>query len=479
MKWTPWTAYVVFTVLVLTAYASALMTAAPVAVVSLLSLAAMAGAITAMLYGLRRHRPASRWPWLLIMAQLLVTVTPALPPSVLAGGAHPTVTDALLLASSGVGALSLVLILRRRTPGWDLPGVVDAGIITVAAWLLSWIHVIHPAVGGAADLTARTVIAAYPLSDLLLATLGARLLLDAGPKSVAVRCITGYLALIIVPDTISSVSAFSGDDRWMPLAYLLWTASTLLLGLTGLHPSLRDVDARAPTATPDLSTGRLAALALASLVAPAALLVQYLRGAPLHVPVVCASCAALFLLVIARLAGLVVTQRRMAATDELTGLRTRRHFQVALNSPARQRSAAAVLLLDIDHFKNVNDTYGHDGGDRVLREVAHRLTGAVGAQGMVARYGGEEFAVLLPNVTPDQARAVAERIHVAVRDTPVEVGPDTAVTVTTSVGIACRPADGTESQHLTLLADQRLYEAKAAGRDRVVGYSTPVAAVAA
>ncbi|MEU8664646.1 hypothetical protein AB0C31_49435, partial [Actinoplanes philippinensis] len=276
MKRTGWWAYIVFAVGVLTAYTIALVTAAPVAVTGVLSLTAMVGGITAMLQGIRRYGSASWWPWLLIAAQLLVTATPLLPPSVLAGAPRAGTADALLLASTAVGALSLLLVLRRRTPGWDLPGVVDAAILTVAAGLVSWVYVIAPAVGGAVDLTARTVVAAYPLSDLLLATLGARLLLDAGPKPVAVRCMTGYLALIIVPDTISSIAAFSGDHRWMPVAYFLWTASTLLLGLTGMHPSLRDVDARAATTTPDLSATRLVALALASLVAPATLLIQHL-----------------------------------------------------------------------------------------------------------------------------------------------------------------------------------------------------------
>jgi two-component system cell cycle response regulator len=471
MKRTPWSVYVAFAVLVLAAYSAALITSAPDAVTSVLALVALGGGTAAMLYGIHRHRPASRWPWLLVvLGQLMVATTAVLPPSVMEVGAHrsPSITDAVLLSANAIGAFVLLRIVRRRTPGWDLPGLIDAGILTVAATLLSWIYLIDPLVGDATDLPTRAVSAAYPLSDLLLAALGARLLLDAGPKPVAVRCLTGYLTLIIVPDTVSTLAAFSGDDRWMPVAYLLWSAAALLLGMTGMHPSLRDVDAPAAAAAQDLGTPRLAALAFASLLAPAALMVQYLRGAPMHIPLICAGCGVLFLLVIGRLAGLVAVQRRMAITDELTGLRTRRHFQTALNGA---RATTAVLLLDIDHFKRVNDTYGHDGGDRVLREVARRLTEAVGTRGVLARYGGEEFAVLLPDTGPSQARAVADRIHSAVRDIPVPIGPATAITITVSVGVACSPADGIEPQQLTLLADQRLYQAKAAGRDQVAAYS--------
>ncbi|GAA2711921.1 GGDEF domain-containing protein [Actinoplanes palleronii] len=172
---------------------------------------------------------------------------------------------------------------------------------------------------------------------------------------------------------------------------------------------------------------------------------------------------------IGRLAGMVAVQRRMAVIDSLTGLHTRRYFQDALTGLAKSpHHGAAVVLLDIDHFKQVNDTYGHDGGDRALREVAHRLSRAVRPGDVLARYGGEEFAVLLPRTSPPEARRVADRIHRAVRERPVPVGPAAEITVTVSVGVASMPADVTEPDRLPLLADQLLYQAKGAGRDRVV-----------
>ena len=464
---TPWRWYAGFAGAVLTAYASLVVAGVPETVSGALGLVGMCGGMAAMVYGIRRHRPASRWPWLLVMGQVLVLASFALPPGVMMGGPEsvPSVGDAVLLSANAVGVLALLSIVRRRSPGWDLPGLIDAAIVTVAAVLLSWIFVIEPIVGGSADPWTRTVAAAYPLSDLLLAAFGARLLLDSGPKPVALRCITGYLLLIIVPDTMSALATLSGDERWWVAAAPLWTASALLLGMIGIHPSLRDVDAPVTTTAQDLGTGRLAALAVASLLAPTALLVQYLRGAQLHVPLVCASCGVLFLLVIGRLAGLVAVQRRMAVTDELTGLRTRRFFQGALGG---QQKSTAVVLIDVDHFKRVNDTYGHDGGDRVLREVARRISGAVRAGDVVARYGGEEFAVLLPNATPAEARTIAGRVHEAVRAAPISVDETTEITVTVSAGVACTPADLPEPVSLPLMADRFLYEAKHAGRDRVV-----------
>jgi two-component system, cell cycle response regulator len=364
------------------------------------------------------------------------------------------------------GAVTLLLILRKRNPGRDLAGLLDAAIITVSAGLFWWIFLIDPIVAGTSvELTTRLVAAAYPLGDLMLAALGARLLLDTGRKSVAVHSITGYLGLTVVPDTISTLGTLSGSTHGYALAAVLWVISPLVLGLSCIHPSMRELDAPSPVPTPDMGPLRLTTLALASLLAPATLLAQYVRGAPLHVPLICAICGVLFLLVIGRLAGLVADMRRMATTDGLTGLRTRRYFQEALVHAGHRDHA--VILFDIDHFKQVNDTYGHDAGDRVLREVGTRLNGAVRAQDVIARYGGEEFAVLLPHTSPAEARAVAARIHATVRAVPIPVTATESVTVTVSVGVACTPTDVTESARLPLLADQLLYRAKEAGRDQV------------
>nr|WP_203934913.1 diguanylate cyclase [Virgisporangium ochraceum] len=149
--------------------------------------------------------------------------------------------------------------------------------------------------------------------------------------------------------------------------------SGLTLGLACLHPSMLDLETPSAVVNPDLGPVRLTALAFATLLAPAALLIQCLRGAPLFVPLICASCSVLFLPAIFRLAGVLAVQRRMAVTDMLTGLHSRRYFEDASSAQARRRNHTAVLLLDIDHFKRVNDTYGHDGGDLVLREVGQRL----------------------------------------------------------------------------------------------------------
>jgi diguanylate cyclase (GGDEF)-like protein len=162
---------------------------------------------------------------------------------------------------------------------------------------------------------------------------------------------------------------------------------------------------------------------------------------------------------------------RLATTDGLTGLLNHRSFQAraeeALAQARRYGRACAVLLTDVDHFKSVNDTYGHPIGDQVLKGVAQILREKARDTDLVARYGGEEFAVIMPETDGKGALVIAERIREAVGEKvfPTELGP---LQVTISVGIAAAPGNGTAKQELIDLADQCLYFAKRNGRNRSV-----------
>lgn len=150
-----------------------------------------------------------------------------------------------------------------------------------------------------------------------------------------------------------------------------------------------------------------------------------------------------------------------AETDPLTGLANRRALSRTLERQAGR--AIAILAVDIDHFKRVNDEHGHDAGDRVLRELAERLTGAVRDGDLVVRSGGEEFVVILPNGKESAAAMVAHRIVTAARARPFALR-GSSLPVTVSVGHAVGPA----GPELLRRADEALYAAKAAGRDRAV-----------
>jgi diguanylate cyclase len=162
----------------------------------------------------------------------------------------------------------------------------------------------------------------------------------------------------------------------------------------------------------------------------------------------------------------------LSSRDPLTGLANRRQFEVALEREcdrvARSGESALVLLLDVDHFKRVNDAHGHGAGDLVLQAVARCLQGCVRPMDTVARYGGEEFAVVLPNCAPAFARTVAERVRRQIAALHIPVGAGTELQITVSVGGAFAPPWVRSSARLwTERADAQLYRAKAEGRNRI------------
>ena len=162
---------------------------------------------------------------------------------------------------------------------------------------------------------------------------------------------------------------------------------------------------------------------------------------------------------------------QLSSRDPLTGLANRRHFELTLASEvdrvARAGEPALVLMIDIDHFKRVNDAHGHQGGDIVLKAVAVALGECIRPMDTVARFGGEEFSMILPNCAPSFGQTVAERIRTHVSARPIPIGNGQEVTVTASIGGAFAPQWVRSSALLWVeRADQQLYRAKSEGRNR-------------
>jgi len=162
----------------------------------------------------------------------------------------------------------------------------------------------------------------------------------------------------------------------------------------------------------------------------------------------------------------------LSLRDPLTGLANRRHFRAVLareiDVVVRSGNPALLLMLDIDHFKSINDAHGHLAGDRVLQAVARCLAGCVRPQDTVARYGGEEFAIVLPDCQLNYGEAVAERIRQTVANLSIAVSPELTLQVTLSVGGAFAPTQARCTPDLWVeRADNQLYQAKAQGRNRV------------
>ncbi|MHB1536762.1 MAG: GGDEF domain-containing protein, partial [Acidimicrobiales bacterium] len=166
-----------------------------------------------------------------------------------------------------------------------------------------------------------------------------------------------------------------------------------------------------------------------------------------------------------RSAHLLAERQAMAMRDGLTGLANRRDFDQKLagevNRASRHGQPLSLVVIDLDHFKAVNDTHGHLAGDEVLRQVGQVLAGVTRDMDTAARYGGEEFALILPSCAPADACRVMDRIRTSLAAAPALLG------VTVSAGVATLPSNANDSASLLAAADEALYRSKRSGRNRV------------
>jgi len=175
----------------------------------------------------------------------------------------------------------------------------------------------------------------------------------------------------------------------------------------------------------------------------------------------------------------IFTLEYESTTDSLMGIYNRRFLERRIHEEffrsKRYGFPLSVLMLDIDHFKQVNDRYGHQVGDLVLKRLAELIVTTVRESDVVARYGGEEVLLILPHTMGDNGLMLAERLRFAVEDTALvkadEIGRNIDLRVTVSIGVATLRAEVTSSQQLLGWADKALYSAKRSGRNRVVVYS--------
>jgi len=163
----------------------------------------------------------------------------------------------------------------------------------------------------------------------------------------------------------------------------------------------------------------------------------------------------------------------MAVTDGLTGLHNRRyldsHLQTLFDRAVSRHRPLSVMITDLDRFKSINDSHGHDGGDDVLREFARRLRKNVRGIDLACRFGGEEFVVVMPDTDGQVAERGAERIRSEIEKAPFAIGrDDQTIAVTVSVGVSSLSRGVDSVAELMKRADLALYEAKNGGRNRVV-----------
>lgn len=422
-----------------------------------------------------------RSAWLLLSVAMASSAGGDLVYSLLGPNAPwPSVADPVYLAFYPLAYAALVVLLwsgvRRLSVADWLDGLI-AGLALAATAAAFAFGPISAATGGSA--AALVIGLAYPLGDLLLIAVAAAALTVLGWRAPGrwILLASGFAAYAVA-DTVYLLQAAGGsyvEGTWVDA---LWPAATLLLVRASWRPDRQLADRR---------QGRAALLPPLSWTTTAItlLVVDHVERIPLLAVVLAAGTLAV---VAARLAvtfqevnTLAAESHRNAVTDELTGLPNRRALFAALQRTARLTSAAsigeprgasptigpALLLLDLDRFKEINDSLGHHVGDELLRQLAGRLSGAVRAGDLLARLGGDEFAVLLaPGSDVAAATAVAARL-LGVLDDPFELD-DATLHIEASVGVALH-ADSATPIQLLQRADLAMYTAKRS-RSRIAAY---------
>jgi diguanylate cyclase (GGDEF)-like protein len=361
-------------------------------------------------------------------------------------GARPLVSPSDILWAAGYVALGagLLTLLRDGRRGRDLDALVDGVIVGFAVLTATWVLFIEPSLsGGRGEALARTVNTLYPVADIALLTIVVRLLFDRARRSPATVALGLALSSMLVGDLaylVSTDAATTTYSRWFDVT---WVVGYALLATAAVLLWRQDEPAAAPAVPAPsgppvhVGAGRMVALGVALSVPPMLAIDRGLAARNTSLLLVGVAGLVMVVLGMVRLGLLIGVVRRQlrdahalqaslvhqAAHDPVTGLPNRERFTAELSRALDRRDGGmiGVLFIDLDQFKVVNDTLGHDTGDQLLRAVAERMAGVLRTGDLLARFGGDELVVLLEDVdTEEEAVAVGERVAVAVR-TPTPV----------------------------------------------------------
>jgi diguanylate cyclase (GGDEF)-like protein len=352
-----------------------------------------------------------------------------------------------------------MVLLNRGTR--DRAATVDAGVAVTGLGVAVTALLLRPALAGDPDPVQIAFTALYPVLDLAGLGLLLRLRLSGRAPTRPAQLLAASWACLLFGDSAFAalVAVLPVDVRpWLGLPFQL---ALLLMAAALALPRSDDLGTGLPQARP-WSRTHWVVVGGAACLPPAVLLVQGVAGVPVDWLVTGVGGLVLSALAVSRVhhaVGRVQQQAqalaRLARTDELTGLPNRRSWDAELRRAVDDGGATAVALLDLDHFKRLNDTHGHAAGDAVLRAAAAAWRGALPADAVLARHGGEEFALLLRGDLVAAADVLADRLR------GVCPAPQTV-----SVGLAVR-WPGEDPAALMGRVDAALYRAKATGRDRV------------
>jgi diguanylate cyclase (GGDEF)-like protein len=397
----------------------------------------------------------------------------------------PSIADAFYLPGYLLAFVSLFLLVHRHTGEGARTASVDSAILSTAVGITIWAFVVEPVMDlGGLSMLGFAVTAAYPLIDVAMLGLAVTLMLLPGRHPRAARLVVIALVFSFASDLAWTYQAATGTYVDASIVDLGWWIGPMFWGAAALHPSMTQLgDGHLIPAEP-VTRWRIVALAIAATVAPLIVMLQVPLGYEVNVELVEVAAISLSLMVVLRLTGtldalavslasrseLQGALSHQARHDPLTGLANRFEFAERLATRlADPDRPAAILLLDLDDFKAVNDSHGHPVGDALLVQVAERLRQGLRERDVAARLGGDEFALLLDDC-PDEGRAVnvAERL-LGSFGSPFEVD-DQVLFTHGSIGVALATGGRREPEELLRDADIAMYLAKGQGKGRAEVY---------
>ncbi len=434
-------------------------------------------AVIATLIGIRRNSPENRRAWYFIaggMASFLTAdiiyyilelATDAVP--------YPSVADGFYLGMYPLMIIGMIGLLRNVSPGRDVAGLVDAGLVAVATFTVLGILVMDTYISDdTLNLMGRLISIAYPVMDVALIAVAARLVASVQLRQQTFALMTVGLASLLVADTIYGILNTAGAFQTGGFADAFWLGFYVMVAAAALHPSMGERIEPREINVGHITPQRLAVLFLVVFAVP---VIDLVWGEPFDKILTTLASMAMFSLVLLRLMGLMsVVQhkekqaRHDARHDALTGLANRVLFGERVEQFVQngRDGVVSVLFVDLDDFKFINDSLGHQVGDEMLVQVASKLTECVREQDTVARLSGDEFAVLLESAVDRQdAVAVAQRIQDSL-DVPVMI-ESREIMISASVGIAVERRGNIERAETILrAADVAMYRAKSKGKGR-------------
>jgi diguanylate cyclase len=434
--------------------------------------------IIAMAVGIKVYKPKHRAPWVLFMVGRVSFLLADLiyywleKTSETGFVPFPSIADGFFLLMYPLVITGLGLMLRRNASGTrDWAGLIDAGIFAIALFSTLWVLVMDSYVAIADQPTnARLISLAYPVADLAVLFVAIRLAVTLHRRHASLLLIIAALCSLVVADVQYGVLNAANGYQTGGVVDAFWLGFYVLFSLAAIHPSMAKEFRSGVGQRERITNGRLVLMFVATLTVP---VIDLIWGGQQDRFITLTSSAVLFALMLARVLGLVRSVehgrellRREARHDPLTGLVNRTQFaETTASVLSTTRGKVAVLLIDLDDFKAVNDSLGHEAGDTVLNEVAERLTRCVRDNDVVARLGGDEFAVLLTKMIDQQDAAnTASRIIRALNE-PIHVA-NRIVRVGGSVGVALHNSDNADVHSLLRGADVAMYLAKRQGKGR-------------